>query len=419
MRLYKSVPGLSLACALSLACGGTFCEEYPEACGAVPVTPFDVEVSLLDGSGQLVPATPVLVSDLSGKIVELQFTGADAPLTITVPGESYVSVFYNDTYAFTALATPDTTKLTFQLPAKSSNPKTDIQFTGSCSSTCPGDTQLSVSCRAPVDASSGSATATATLNGYVGCAGSTGYDAFLVGYDTTGLAKSMSSQSADLVSESLVMPTMAMLGEDQRFDFQMNVDAALDFESVTRSVRVPYTDRPGYGFSRVSDDPAAVLHLSLVTELVPRAQSIFLFSLADERSLLRQQLFDPVPAETTFVSDIAIPARAPLLGQDDPSQPVAAYSLGEGRLADALQLNVEQGALTWVVSLPADANGKFSFPDLPPDYSSYLLSDLDDYDVLHLDLDDADGYASFVQKPILDYGNDAGTGDLTIARSSR
>ena len=417
----RTIIVLALSCAALVGCGN-FCDEYPEACASAAPEPFDLEVLLIDGSGNGVSSAPVLVSSLDGKVVELRLTGQNGQLTTSVAGESYISVFYeaDESHVFTALATPDVPKLTFALPAKATNPGADIVVDSDCTSNC-NPTTASFSCRGHVEISNEFTTVVGTVPDYVGCAGSTQYDAFLVGYDASGLAvKASSLFGADLSVAALTMPTMTALTSDDRFDFRMTIDNDLPIEASTRSIFVPYEDRPGYAFSDRNKDTADTIRFSLVKEFVPRAQSVFFVSLPESRTVRRQELFDPVPSDVVFgTPDLAVPIRPAMLQMDDPARPRAYWQLDEGPLTDALQLLVAQGTLRWTVTMPADAKGNFSFPELPEELTSYLLADPDDYDVLHIDLDGVAGYEAFAAKPIRDYEGDPGLDDLTIARASR
>lgn len=410
---------VSLLGALVPGCGGTFCEAYPDACGTADGV--EVQVSLLDANGELVAGASVLLSDSDGKVVDLLFTGPEAPLTVTLPAEGYVSVFSDDRYAFTAFATKDTPVLAFQIAGASENASNDVQVAASCGvNDCLEDSQVALSCRAPFSLIAVGNDASGVVEDYAGCASRPDYDAFFVVYDADGIAvRASSALGVELGPGPLELPFAPSLDDGERLDFEMVLDGAIDFESIKRTVRVPYLDGGGYGYSVTSSDSPDSIHFSLVKDFVPHADAVFALSLADERSLVRQQRLDPVPASASMSTDFAIPNRAPPLQQDDPQRPEAFYELGEGRLGEAMQLTVKQGNLRWVVSLPADAKGHFALPELPEELSSYLLADEDDYDVLNIDLDDAEDYAAFAGRPIRDYAADSGPESVTIGRSSR
>lgn len=429
MPLAKTIACLALSCVSFLACGGTFCEAYPEACGAVgggggaggggSQGPFDVEVSLLDASGNALPLS-LLVSDLEGAEVAVQRVDLAGKATITLPGAGYyINVFHtgDDTRVFTAMAVPEGPKLSFQLPPPpSSNPPADIEVDATCSSICMAISELSLPCREPVALSAMASTVTGNISNYAGCASSATYDAYLVGYALNGDAYFASSASADLPGVPS-FPTMTPVQLDERFDFFMEVED--NQEIVTRAVRAPYADRPGYGFSHAITNAESTVRFSLLTAFVPRAQATFEFAYENLRSVWHQQLFDTPEEGTTasFVpSSIAVPKTPPAIGEDDPT---ASYELGGGPQGDAIQLKVRSGTVTWIVNLPAAPSGSFRFPNLPEELAeAYGLGAVLELDVLHLNLDASDGFGAFSEQ-ILDYATDTGLADLTIGRSRR
>ncbi len=428
VRAIVTVLAISLLGVLSLDCGGTFCDEYPEACGAVgeggggsgggTIGPFEVEVSLLDLDGVVMPLKVGLLSDAEGAEVSLFDTGSEGTEDVIVPGDGYfISVFHQDgdAHVFTALALRGVPKLTFQLPPPPpSNSPADFVVQAACSS-CLNDTDLSLSCRTPLAMSFNDTEQTVSVAGYAGCASTDAYDAYVVSYGVNGEAQFASSGSA-LLPDVVSLPALSTVDADERFSFNMDVEN--NTEQVTRTVRVPYTDRPGFGFSRAFTDAEPSAKFSLVTEFVPRAQATFAFGYQGQRSRWRQQTFDPLGPDSTASfepSSVALPKKPGAIEAE-----TASFALDDGPEGDAVQLRVLAGGetLTWIVSVPAAMSGSVRFPQLPATLADYALDGIDDYDVLHLDLDGVEGFSAFASEPILDYGSDAGLGDLTIARSS-
>lgn len=436
----------SLLGVLSLNCGGTFCEAYPEACGEAgggagsgggpvsgagspgggpsggagagavgggggeaPVGPFDVTVSLVDFAGDTTTNAPVLVSGLAGEVLEIADTGALGSVTVSVPNHGRVSLFYDDgseKRVFSAEVVEGVSDLSFNRPTPANAPVLQVRVGASCFSGCGATRELSVSCRDPIPIT-GASPYLESVQSYEGCPGSSVFDAFIIAYDASGKAVAIAyNLNLDLADDIYTLSDLYSIGVVATKDLSMQIDGLLGGFDATRRLLVPNANRPGYGFSRTSDSQDDLVTLSLISFLVPQALATFAVKTTATQTISRAEVieaFEGDVALTFDVSSLAIPGNPGTVDLTTPGQPLAPFQLGQGPIGDAVQLVVSSDgeALVWYVATPAASSGEVLFPKLPTELSDYAITSVDDFNIGHVDDDAAVGYADWTKELII------------------
>ncbi|MBL8744036.1 MAG: hypothetical protein JNK04_23175 [Myxococcales bacterium] len=368
-----------------------------------------MNVSLVDTLGDAIPSVAVLVSNPDGQIGELTSTGPSGSVVVSVPNHGRVSVFHNisvNKRAFSAEVVEGMTELTFQRPAELGNPILQIGLSASCAVGCGSSRELSVSCLPAEVVGDTTSPYSASVQTYYGCPGSNVFDAFMVSYDASGNAVgATSSDSLPLTDANYTLPSFTTVTSVGRADLSLEIQGLLGGFSASRRVMVPNGVGPGFGFSRIdtTDDP--LVTFSLVKAFVPEAWVSFSVQTTPQQAITR---FDHLPtfdddASLTFdVGSLAIPALPGTVDLTTPGQPLAPFQLGQGPIGDAIQLTLAaDSSLIWHVALPAAQSGEVLFPELPTALAGYAITNVSDFSIGHVDMDDLDGYASWASETIV------------------
>jgi len=396
--------------------------------GAEPTGPFDVAVSLIDSQGDVVPSVPLLVSDPDGAELELVDTDITGVITVSVPKNGRVSVFHDDgslKRAFSAEVVANMPTVVFRLPTPApTNANATPVISAACFTSCGETNELSISCRAPFLVADQNTPYDQAAANYQGCAGSSHYDAFMIGYDPQNRAIAASTDDIIIPTASPTLPNMMPIGSGQRSSLSMKIDGLLVGYEATRSVRVPYLNRPGYSFSRTSDLDESSFAFSLVNAFVPRARAGFAVLLSEKQIIARQVVLEPyVPdaVDLNFdVGSLAIPKVPTSPDLSTPGQPVASFELGQGPPGDAIQLKVYGGTtIVWLLSMPHAESRELRLPALPESLNEYAITGVGDMDVIHVDVDSAAGYAAWAAEPVIDrFGDESSLSDVTVSWST-
>lgn len=455
VRAVVAAGGIALSGVLSLQCGGTFCDAYPEACGSAggdspggsgggPAagagTPgggsvggeggaggaqrelLDVEVTVVDDEGDALPNAPLLVSDADGALLSQTSTGVDGAVMISAPEHAYVWAFVEvgalrHVFAAEVVAGISTLRFLGAADEPVANTPKDRQFDFYCLSECGVAQEGSLSCRKPVPFTDAGPYFVQPVSQYVGCAGKSQFDATVVGYDAAGKAVGVGVvESIAVSSNGLIGPKVTAVSASQRFDLQMTVTGSFNFD-IERWVRVPNADGRGYGFSRYTDATTASVELSLVKSVVPTFVAGTTIKFSPTQFLLHQETLTGVTSDTEVTTDVeqlALPGAGSSVDVSRPNQPVVPFSLGEGPLGDALVLvvNVDEN-VRWTIAQPPTTNGSVRLPELPAALSAYALTG-GSVSATHIDLDQVDGYASWALTEIVDPLRTETWDDLTV-----